>query len=842
MTSDFFHPRSNRLPKIYGYTELTEDYSGLIRIGYTERDLYLRMQEHYPTAAPEGIERYKILFEEPSMREDGTYFKDHQVHKILEKAGFKRSGSKNDWFRCSVDDLKAAFIAVKEKTSIDLDRVFDFPLRPEQKQAIECTCNYFKTYTSIERKIPHFLWNCKMRFGKTFTAYKLMQKMNWSRILILTFKPAVENSWKEDLETHIDFKSWNFISKASSSFEKIKDGDNVVCFASFQDFLGKNEFGGIKVKNQWVHEISWDCIIFDEYHYGAWNEKAKGILSKDDLIIENERELIEKEEGNQNMQMIWDEELSPLKTKHYLYLSGTPFRAIASGEFIEEQIFNWTYSDEQNAKTTWKGGHNPYESLPRMVMMTYQMPESLIDLTSSGEYDQFDLNEFFKATGDGDKAEFKHKSHVQKWLDLLRGDGFNNIYTNLKLGNAKPVLPFNDSRLLNLLNHTFWFLPSVASCYAMKNLLNSTNNIFFHNYEVIVCAGKKAGIGLKALDPVIKKMANPLKSKTITLSCGKLNTGITVRPWSGLFMLRNTSSPETYFQTAFRIQSPWTIGSESHVKEEIILKKDCYLFDFAPNRALKLLSEYSCKLNVEQKSSESKVDDFIKFLPVICFDGSSMRQINAQEVLDFALVGTSGSQLAKKFESSRLVNVDDFTLKKIMNNPDAMEALMKIESFRNLNNDIEKIINHSEKIKKLKKDTNLNKDKNKIKKVMTEEEKKRKNLRQELQEKLLNFAARIPIFMYLTDFREETLKDVITKLEPGLFKRVTSLSIQDFDLLVSLGVFDNTLMNAAIFSFKRYENASLHYAGITKYNFKEIGLFDTKLSSEDFQAIEDKNF
>ena len=345
MTSDFFHPRPNRLPKIYGYTELTEDYSGLIRIGYTERDLYLRMQEHYPTAAPEGIERYKILFEEPSMREDGTYFKDHQVHKILEKAGFKRSGSKNDWFRCSVDDLKAAFIAVKERTSIDLDRVCDFPLRPEQKQAIECTFNYFKTYTSIERKIPHFLWNCKMRFGKTFTAYKLMQKMNWSRILILTFKPAVENSWKEDLETHIDFKSWNFISKASSSFEKIKDGDNVACFASFQDFLGKNEFGGIKVKNQWVHDIAWDCIIFDEYHYGAWNEKAKGILSKDDLIIENERELIEKEEGNQNIQMIWDEELSPLKTKHYLYLSGTPFRAIASGEFIEEQIFNWTYSD-----------------------------------------------------------------------------------------------------------------------------------------------------------------------------------------------------------------------------------------------------------------------------------------------------------------------------------------------------------------------------------------------------------------------------------------------------------------------------------------------------------------
>ena len=211
----------------------------------------------------------------------------------------------------------------------------------------------------------------------------------------------------------------------------------------------------------------------------------------------------------------------------------------------------------------------------------------------------------------------------------------------------------------------------------MKNLLTKQNNIFYHDYEIVVAAGSKAGIGLKAIGPVKDAMGDPSKSKTITLSCGKLATGVTIKPWTGIFMLKNTTSPETYFQTAFRVQSPWSIESDSANLQKEIIKKECYLFDFAPNRTLRLVTDYSCRLNITDSQPELKVEEFISFLPVLCFDGSSMRQVNAQEVLDFSLVGTSGSQLAKKFENPRLVQVDNLTLQRLLDNPEAVEALKK---------------------------------------------------------------------------------------------------------------------------------------------------------------------
>ena len=825
----FFPTKSNKSPKIYAYTEPFTEYKGLIKIGYTERNVLSRMKEHYPTSGPEGFPRYKILFEASSMRNDGTYFKDYDIHKILEKAGIERCGSNCEWFNCSIKDLKSAVIAAKERKIIDLERNLDFLLRPEQKEAIKKTKDYFINFESFEKKAPHFLWNCKMRFGKTFTAYKLAKEMGWAKILILTFKPAIENSWKEDLLSHIDFKDWQFISNNNLSINDIDQSKCFACFASFQDFLGRNKSGGIKLKNKWAHNIKWDCIILDEYHYGAWRDTAKELYSSE--------EKKEQKESIINGYDVWDESISPLKTKYYLYLSGTPFRAIESGEFIEEQIYNWTYTAEQEAKTSWKGDNNPYESLPRMVMMTYQMPESLTQVTNTGEYDQFDLNEFFKANGKEEDAKFKYENYVQQWLDLIRGSGTENIYINLRLGEKKPILPFSDARLKNNLNHTFWFLPSVSSCYAMKNLLKERSNIFYHDFEIIVCAGKKAGIGTKALKPVIQKMVNPLTSKTITLSCGKLTTGVTIKPWTGLFMLRNTSSPETYFQTAFRVQSPWTIACQTDTNREEILKQECYVFDFAPNRALKLITDYSCRLDIREKKPELKVENFIKFLPVICFDGSSMRQINSQEVMDFGMVGTSGSQLAKKFESARLVNVDNITLKRLMNNKIALENLLKIEGFRNLNSDLEKLINKSDNINKLKRNSSNDELDQKQKKKLSTEEKETRNLRKKIQEKLQKFATKIPIFMYLTDYREETLIDVITNLEPELFKKVTSLDVKDFENLISLGLFNSTLMNSAIFSFKRYENASLHYSGFSRHKAKSIGLFDTKISNEEFQSL-----
>jgi hypothetical protein len=832
----FFTPRSTKSPKIYGYTEVSPQYEGLIKVGYTEREVNERMQEHYQTLGPTGVDQYKVLFEDSSMREDGTFFKDHLVHKILSSAGFERVGG--EWFRCSTKDLKAAVIAAKDRTSLEIERVADFSLRPEQENAVQITKQYFDSFSQQEKKIPHFLWNCKMRFGKTFTAYKLAQRMKWKQVLVLSFKPAVEDAWKDDLRSHKDFRGWQFIHGKNETDQGINKTKPLVCFASFQDFLGKNSVGGIKLKNKWAHKIEWDCIILDEYHYGAWNENSKSILSQDDQKIQKEINDIDQELGTKNTQKLWNEDISPLKTNHYLYLSGTPFRAIATGEFIEDQIYNWTYADEQNAKEQWSGEGNPYASLPRMVMMTYQMPESITKITDKGEYDEFELNEFFKAEGDNNTARFKHETSVQQWLDLIRGTGFHNIYTNLTLGESKPVLPFGDSRLINILTHTFWFLPSVASCHAMKNLMLQRANFFYKDYEIIVCAGSDAGIGIKALEPVRKKMLNPLKSKSITLSCGKLTTGVTVKPWTGVFMLRNTASPETYFQTAFRVQSPWTIPLEGLSNKEEVLKENCYIFDFAPNRALRLLTEYSCGLNVSTNTSEEKVQEFIKFLPVLCFDGSSMREINANEILDFGMVGTSGSQLAKKFESARLVHVDDLTLKRLINDPELINILMRIEGFRNINSDIEKIINQSEKIGQLKKEANDRDLTPSEKAELTDAEKEQRGFRKKFQEKLLQFATRIPIFMYLTDYREETLKDVITQLEPDLFRRVTSLSIKDFEKMLSAKLFNSTYMNEAIFSFKRYEMASLQYAGITRHDdLQNIGLFDTTITSEEFNSM-----
>ena len=395
-------------------------------------------------------------------------------------------------------------------------------------------------------------------------------------------------------------------------------------------------------------------------------------------------------------------------------------------------------------------------------------------------------------------------------------------------------MPFSATRLLNVLSHTFWFLPNVASCYAMYNLLQQKQNSFYHDYRINVCAGTKAGIGVDALEPVQKSMGDPLTTKTITLSCGKLTTGVTVKPWTGIFMLRNLKSSETYFQAAFRVQSPWAVRTGSGTDQ--IMKYECYVFDFALDRALKQISDYSCRLNVNESNPEKKVAEFINFLPVLAYDGSSMKQIDAQDILDIAMAGTSATLLAKRWESALLVNVDNDTLRRLMANKEAMEALMKIEGFRSLNSDIETIINKSESVKKAKKEKGKELTKEE-KKEISEEEKECKSMRKQIQEKLIKFATRVPIFMYLTDYRERSLKDVITQLEPGLFKKVTGLDVKDFNLLVELNVFNASLMNDAIFKFKRYEDSSLSYTGLDRHENEDVGGWDTVVKRKEYELL-----
>ncbi len=831
MNNDFFPQRPEIEPKIYVYKILNAlDRESLLKVGFTTRDVRERVKEQLGTS---GL-KYEIVLEESAMRNDGSSFTDHDVHRYLRSQGIRNPDG--EWFSCGVKEVKVAIRAIKTGHESALSRTLDFQMRPEQADAVDKTIIYFDSYKKENLdKTPHFLWNAKMRFGKTFATYQLAKKKGWTKILVLTFKPAVVSAWDEDLKTHIDFEGWQFISRDGLSIDEVDESKPFVCFGSFQDYLGKNSAGGIKVKNEWVHSMNWDCVVFDEYHYGAWRENAKELFEAEDKkeLKAAEGEGIEFFDRDNNDV----EDIMPITTDHYLYLSGTPFRAISTGEFIEEQIFNWTYSDEQRAKEEWNKGINPYASLPRMVMLTYKMPDTISQIAMGGEFNEFDLNVFFTAKSDGDTAKFVYEEYVQKWLDLIRGAHMPTSTESLKLNKKKPALPFSDVRLLNILTHTFWFLPTVASCDAMKNLMDQKQNKFYHDYAIIVAAGTKAGIGVKALGPVLSAMDDPLKTKTITLSCGKLTTGVSVKPWSGIFMLRNLTSPETYFQAAFRVQTPWVVKNpdgKSPNKEDIV-KEECYVFDFAPNRALSQIAEYSSRLNVDEPDPEKKVAEFIHFLPILAYDGSSMEQIDAAGVLDMALSGTTATLLARRWESALLVNVDNATLQRLMDNQDAMDALMSIEGFRSLNQDIETIINKSEAVKKAKKEANDKEMTKAEKKELTKEEKEYKSLRKQIQEKLIKFATRIPVFMYLTDYREKSLKDVITQLEPGLFKKVTGLTVKDFELLVSLDVFNSALMNDAVYKFKRYEDASLEYVGINKHAGEDIGLYDTVISDEDYK-------
>ena len=842
MSHNFFPQRPKVTPTIYAYKLVgVETHKGFLKIGYTDRSAKERIDEQLHTSKVQ----YEIVLVESAMSNDGSCFTDKDVHKLLERKGFRRLNpmdKTDEWFKCSVSDVRAAILSLRTGTSNVENRTQNFAMRPEQFRAVKQTKEYFEQSLKDEpNRVPKFLWNAKMRFGKTFASYQLAKKMGLSRVLILTFKPAVESAWREDLVTHLDFEGWQYISNKDArnnnlnidqEFQRADKSKPIVVFGSFQDMLGTNESGGIKTKNEFIHTTNWDLVIFDEYHFGAWRERAKELFEKEDEedAVNFDAEKYQKEEASNAINESW----LPISTKYYLFLSGTPFRAINNGEFIEEQIFNWTYSDEQRAKAEWKGSGNPYLALPRMVMLTYRMPDEIQEVAKQGEFDEFDLNLFFAAEGKGEDARFKYENEVQKWLDLIRGSYLPASIDDLKLGQDKrPPMPFSDTRLLNVLSHTLWFLPNVASCFAMANLLKQKQNRFYHDYKVVVCAGTGAGIGLDALYPVQASMADPLETKTITLSCGKLTTGVTVKPWTGIFMLRNLKSPETYFQAAFRVQSPWEVKNEDG--DKTIMKNECYVFDFALDRALRQISDYSCRLDINESNPEAKVGEFIKFLPVLAYDGSSMKEVDAQDILDIALAGTSATLLAKRWESALLVNVDNDTLKRLLASPEAMKALMNIEGFRNLNSDITTIINKSEAVKKAKKD-NPNPTP-KEKKELSDEEKEMKSKRKQIQEKLIKFATRIPVFMYLTDNRERCLKDVITQLEPGLFKKVTGLSVSDFNMLCSLGVFNAPLMNDAIFKFKRYEDASLTYTGINKHASDEVGGWDTTIRKSQYEKL-----
>lgn len=811
-------------------------YTGCLKIGQTTQEVNVRIKQSHGQAKL----AYVLEADEPADRDDGTFFRDSAVRERLKAKGFENV--ELEWMRCTAEDVLTAIKELRTGQALAGTHHEDFPMRAEQADAVDKTAAYYESiWDENKEAVPRFLWNAKMRFGKTFAAYQLAKRLGAKRVLVVTFKPAVEDAWETDLLTHVDFNGWQYLSKANGGDPmKANKKRPLVYFGSFQDLLGRDRATRrIKPRNEWLHWVNWDLVIFDEYHFGAWRDNAKELFEGEDAEVAQKELAAEYaavlEEFDEGLEELSGNEADflPITSRAYLYLSGTPFKALATGEFIEEQIFNWTYTDEQRSKQRSAAEHpdewNPYAALPEMRLLTYQMPDELITIASQGEFDEFDLNAFFEASGRGASAEFKHKTDVQKWLDIIRGAHMPTQVSALKSG-TRPPFPYSDVRLLPYLQHSFWFLPSVAACHAMANLLREKHNVFWRDYEVLNAAGADAGIGLAALPPVRKAISSGFDTKTITLSCGKLTTGVTVPQWSSILMLRNLTSPETYFQAAFRVQSPWSIKNPNgdDPSEEAVIKPACFVFDFAPTRALRQIADYGAGLSPETPNPEQAVEELVKFLPVLAYDGSNMTQVDAGGILDIALSGTSATLLARKWESALLVNVDNLTLRKIMNNQAAMDAVLNIEGFRALGSGIfETVVNKSEWVKETKKSKGESLT-SKEKKQITEEEKEYKSKRKQIQEKLIKFATRIPAFMYLTDYRENTLQDVITKLEPDLFKKVTGLSVDDFHLLVSLGVFNSLHMNQAVFAFRRYEDASLSYTGIDSHPaLRRYGLYDT---------------
>ena len=836
----------------------TVEGHGRLKVGWTGReDPRVRIKEQTGTIYPDG-DGITILLDEPAIRADGSSFEDRDVHRVLDGAGVQRS---SEVVEATLDEVRAAIAAVRSGLTYDPARTSDYTPRPEQQHAIDITARYFAEHVGDVRP-PRFLWNAKMRFGKTFTTYQLANRMGWRRVLVLTYKPAVRNSWQDDLRSHVDFADWVYVDRDNPCDPDIDAP--LVWFASFQDLLQTTTDGEVKERNEAIHLIDWDCIVLDEYHFGAWQGAAKEVTSpaaatKTDAAAQR----AETQEANEELERAdeltdlvddgnprllaatpdsglaedLDAKVLRLSSRNYLYLSGTPFRAIADGEFNEDAIFNWSYPDEQGAKKAWDEdptkdtARNPYRELPAMEMFTYALSEM-----ASVEIEQrpdglFDLSGFFAAKKEGSEYHFEDPQRVTEFLNMLRGR-LTQSATEKLLNNFKPPFPFSDGRFTEATEHTVWFMPSVASAHAMKASLEA--HPFFKDFLVHVAAGGTK-VGAAAKPPVDKMLAKAAKlgKQTITLSVGQLMTGVTVPQWGAILVLRSLKSPEAYFQAAFRVQSPWTVKEADGTRT--IKKEKCFVFDFDPNRALTLIYQYGTKLarSATKTAPVDVISELIEFLPIFAFDGGRMDPVDVNEVMNWGTAGAGAAMLAKRWGSPRLIDLSEAVLTKLLADSDLMDRLSQMEDFRNLREDATKIIAQSKKIKAGKKPKAFEGDPEDPE--VTAARKAKREQVKTLRAKLLKFVQTIPVFMYLTDFREESLVDVIESLDTQLFERVTGLTLDDFHRLSAVGVFNPEQMDEAIWQFRLFERASLDYlgAGTGEDAPERVGLWERTVKTEE---------
>ena len=781
--------------------------TGRIKVGTTTRTVEVRIREQLITSFP-NLDGVTVLLDEEAKRDDGTYFGDWPVHKTLTDAGIRRVAG--EWFEATLEEVQAAIVAVRHGQNFAAERTLDFPMRPEQDQAVAVTVDYLTAHAkSLTGRAPRFLWNAKMRFGKTFTTYELAREMGWRRVLVLTYKPAVHSQWRDDLIRHVDFDGWSFVDRETPADEMatLMDGaDPLVWFASFQDVMGRTDGGEVKDRNKPMLDIMWDCIVLDEYHYGAWRENSRELYDPADKAL---AAIEEPGDG------VTEADLG-LTSDNYLYLSGTPFRALSNGEFPEDSVYSWTYTDEQAAKAGYSGPDpSPYADLPTMEMFAYQIADQTAQLATDVGADSFSLSEYFRAMKLTRSAradvpgvcEFENPTQVSEFIDMLRGKLEGNMRALLR-GGRDLRWPYEDTHLKKAAKHSVWYLPDVAACYAMRDLL--VDHHVFSEYEIVVIAGTATPTGAAAKPLVVNAIAHATQNRmagTITLTCGKLMTGVTIKEWGAIFMLRSLQAPESYFQAAFRVQSPWS--SRENGDTAIIHKPTAYIFEFDPNRALGLVADYALRMAVAAPEGETRstvFGDLLRYLPIYRLEGGTMSRLDADEVLDIATIGVGAKALAKRWNDAALVSVNEFTMQALMDNSGLMDALSRAEDFTNLPEAASKVVTASDIIKNARREQrDLDPDE---KKAVDEAARLRKKIREALQK----FCAKVPVFMYVTERREESLVDIITSVESDLFVRVTGLSVEDFQMLNGLGVFNADRLDSAIYQFKKLEEKSLHYA------------------------------
>lgn len=818
---------------IYIYETPDSKSVGLLKIGETTRDdPTIRIDEQVKTAAnfSKDQAKYEVLYYERALKDDGTEYSDKDLHRFLVRSGVKRSEN-TEWFDLTIDEAKNAIKQFEAGIDYapDFKRINSFPMRKEQQKAVDLAYNYFED-NKDSKCVNNFLWNAKMRFGKTFAAYQLMKKSNWKNVLIITYRPAVRKSWIDDLNTHTDFKGYVFLTN-DEILSYNKDNNNVV-FMSYQDLLGSKN--NLQEKHRVVFDIDWDCVIIDEFHYGSSTDKAKSMIADKDYDIEEYGLLLDQIEEDELEDAIKQEDqflkttMNQIITRNILYLSGTPFKAIGNNVFSNDQIFNWTYLDEQKARSALplNDKENPYFSLPKLKMFIYEISNENFEEIKKIDANEFSLSEFFKVKG----GKFAREGDVKAWLRIITGEGnatapkYNQFDYRESVVFEKskfPFAPIEKGGLFETLNHTFWLMPSVASCRAMADLLSKDQ--VFSSFKVVVAAGTKFGVGADAIPPVEKAIAE--NKRTITLSCGKLTEGVSIKEWSAVMFLTDIASPERYFQTAFRAQTPWKVNGKT-------VKEECYVFDFHPSRSLKLLTEYSTKLNPSENIGYNRVSDakdsvaeFIKYLPVLRISGNGMSSLNENQVFSYDSINYNSSDLIKAFQSSRNFLITDEVVSSIMMDEARLDKCNdifdKIKAYRKLNNseegkesdiDIKELGYSYKKLEKLKTKAKEEEDKSesaKIDKELSKENKELQKKKEKMRELLRVLLARIPLFMYLTHAQETDLEEVLKATQVDgkdcLFRKTTGIEIEEFEFLMDLGIIKPDSIDGYINRFHQLE-------------------------------------